>query len=80
MIDWCKDFYTWVSLQSFFVQWGMVALLVALGLYVLGWMMSLLFWSYLRKTEDPSTRYDLTEEKRRGIFQNSCDWRKIDTK
>ena len=79
-MDWFKDFYAWVSLQSPFVHWGMVFLLAALGLYVLGWMMSLLFWSYLRKTEDPSTRYEITEEKRCAIFQNPCDWRKMNRK
>ncbi len=80
MMDWCKDFYAWVSLQSLFVQLGIVLILAALGLYVLGWMMSLLFWSYLRKTEDPNTRYEITEEKRRGIFQNTRDWRKMNRK
>lgn len=47
-----------------FVKLGMTVLLVAVGLYVLGYIMSIFFWFFLRATEDPSTRHKITAQER----------------
>ncbi|MGD8983845.1 MAG: hypothetical protein PVH99_15900 [Desulfobacteraceae bacterium] len=64
MMDLLKDLYSWVSLQPTFVRFGMMILLTAAGLYVLGYVMSIFFWFFLRATEDPSTRRKITTEER----------------
>jgi hypothetical protein len=45
-----------------FVKLGLMILLAAAGLYVVGYIMSIVFWFFLRATEDPSTRRKITEE------------------
>ena len=67
-MDLLKDLYSWASLQPMFVKLGMMILLAAAGLYVLGYIMSIFFWFYLRATEDPSTRHKITAEE--GITEN----------
>ena len=67
-MDLLKDLYSWASLQPMFVKLGMMILLAAAGLYVLGYIMSIFFWFYLRATEDPSTRHKITAEE--GITVN----------
>ena len=67
-MDLLKDLYSWASLQPMFVKLGMMILLAAAGLYVLGHIMSIFFWFYLRATEDPSTRHKITAEE--GITVN----------
>jgi len=64
MMDFLKDIYSWVSLQPMFVRVGMMILLTAAALYVLGYIMSIFFWFFLRATEDPSTRHKITTEER----------------
>jgi hypothetical protein len=64
MMDLLKDLYSWVSLQPMFVRVGVMILLTAAALYVLGYVMSIFFWFFLRATEDPSTRHKITTEER----------------
>lgn len=64
MMDFLKDLYSWVSLQPMFVRVGMVILLTAAALYVLGYVLSIFFWFFLRATEDPSKRHKITPEER----------------
>lgn len=45
MMGFLKDLYSWVSLQPMFVKLGMMILLTAAGLYVLGYIMSIFFGS-----------------------------------
>ena len=45
-----------------FVKLGLMILLATTGLYVLGYIMSIVFWFFLRATEDPSTRHKITAE------------------
>lgn len=61
-MDLLKDLYSWASLQPMFVRLGLMILLAAAGLYVLGYIMSIVFWFFLRATEDPSTRRKITAE------------------
>ena len=63
-MDLLKDLYSWVSLQPMFVRAGVIILLTAATLYVLGYVMSIIFWFFLRATEDPSTRHKITTEER----------------
>ena len=67
MMGFLKDLYSWVSLQPMFVKLGMMILLSAAGLYVLGYIMSIFFWFFLRATEDPSTRHKITPEERLAV-------------
>ena len=46
MMDLLKDLYSWASLQPMFVKLGMMILLAAAGLYVLGYIMSIVFWFF----------------------------------
>jgi hypothetical protein len=66
-MDLLKDIYSWASLQPMFIKLGMVILLGAGVLYVFGYIMSILFWFFLRATEDPSTRHRITPEERLGV-------------
>jgi hypothetical protein len=63
-MDLLKELFSWASLQPLFVQLGMVILLATAGLYVLGYILSIFFWFFLRATEDPSTRHRITAEER----------------
>jgi hypothetical protein len=63
-MDLVKDLYSWVSLQPMFVRVGMIILSSAAALYVLSYVMSIFFWSFLRSTEDPSARHRITTEER----------------
>ena len=63
-MDLAKDLYSWISLQPMFVGVGMIILLSAAALYVLGYVMSIFFWFFLRSTEDPSARHKITTEDR----------------
>jgi hypothetical protein len=54
-----------------FVKLGMMILLAAAGLYVLGYIMSILFWFFLRATEDPSTRHEITAEERLAMHKGT---------
>jgi hypothetical protein len=67
MMGFLKDLYSWISLQPMFVKLGMMILLAAAGLYVLGYIMSIFFWFFLRATEDPSTRHKITAEERLAV-------------
>ena len=63
-MDLLKDLYSWISLQPMFVRVGVMILLTAAILCVLGYVMSIFFWFFLRATEDPSTRHKITTEER----------------
>lgn len=67
MMGFLKDLYSWVSLQPMFVKVGVMILLSAAGLYVLGYIMSIFFWFFLRATEDPSTRHKITPGERLAV-------------
>jgi hypothetical protein len=71
MMDLLKDLYSWASLQPMFVKLGMIILLSGAGLYVLGYIMSILFWFFLRATEDPSTRHEITSEERLAVHKGT---------
>ena len=66
-MDLLKDIYSWASLQPTYIKWGMVIFLSAGVLYVFGYIMSILFWFFLRATEDPSARRRITPEERLGV-------------
>jgi hypothetical protein len=61
-MDLLKDLYSWASSQPMFVKLGLMIFLAAAGLYVLGYIMSIFFWFFLRATEDPNTRHKITAE------------------
>lgn len=50
---------------------GTLILLGVAGLYVLGYIMSILFWFFLRATEDPSTRHEITGEERLAMHKGT---------
>jgi hypothetical protein len=50
-----------------FLRVGVIIQLTAAGLYVLGYVMSIFFWFFLRATEDPSARHKITPEERLGV-------------
>jgi hypothetical protein len=64
MMGFLKELYSWVSLQPMFVKLGIMILVTAAGLYVLGYIMSIFFWFFLRATEDPRTRHKISAEER----------------
>ena len=47
-----------------YVRLGLTILLAAAGFYVLCYILSLVFWFFLRATEDPSKRRKITAEER----------------
>ena len=71
MLDFLKDFFSWISLQPMFVKLGVGVLLSAAGLYVLGYIMSIFFWFFLRATEDPSKRHKITAQERLAALKGT---------
>lgn len=62
-----KDLYSWASVQPMLVKLGIGIILTVGVLYVFGWVLSILFWFYLRATEEQSTRHKIRTEDRDGV-------------
>jgi len=54
-----------------FLKLGMLILLSAAAFYVLGYIMSILFWFFLRANEDPRTRHKITTEERLAVHKGT---------
>ena len=62
MIDFWKFLYDWASGLPVFIQVALDVGIVLVGIYLIGWRLSILFMTYLKKTENKDHRYKIEKE------------------